>query len=969
MYRTLALSLTLALSASVSAQQLPAQWNTPGAGNPIVPGYFADPTIRKFGDTYYIYATTDGTGNGYGPAQVWMTKDFVNWRNQVMNWPTTEVVWAPDVIQAPNGKYRYYYCEPCMVHAGESDSPVGPWKNMLGDPEAVLMPDRYCHPKAITLDPQVFTDDDGSQYMFVGTWGFYDDAGCGWAKLAPDGKSFTDKGLISSRQLKDFFEGPFLFKRNGIYYFTYSAGSCHDETYRVQYAISKKGPLGPYEYKGCILRTNEDGTVHGPGHHSILQDGDDYYIFYHRHNNPHSIHGFNRNLCLDKLEFDKDGSILPVTPTHEGVIPASFAKKQSKQLPNLAYQAKVTASSFYDDYFKPEYAADDNNGTLWRSRNNLGSAWIQFDLGKIQKFNQVWIQFEYPTFFYQYKIETSTDGTTWELYADKTDNVNAGSPMIDKKQVKAQFVRITVTDTQKNGHFAGIWNVKIYNASKKNDPEKLLPSIEGIDMAAVEQGYPNLHKKDIDNNPFANSVPSQPIIDLQASKGSTLGTLSSEVVGGKYAYPFDGQNAQTLTSDQLKYIRYNAPYSITAWTLNPEVGNIEVVAQFMPTGADLATIEFCQGTDRQNGLVRHNASFENFGASRECREGAGKWQFWTITYDGWMERIYLNGELVQEKNSFLVLAPTGQYTVGGTVYGENPFTGYLHSLQLYPCALTSGQVKDIYRQPSSTTDKASYNLDGVHLHTEVLAPTLVLCQLVGKDGTPFRQGKQEYTQDEPVIKGTTSSITCHAIIRDFDGNVIKTFTETATSNTKDFVTYDLSDISDGKDKVRLESSGKNMDTDPANNGPMMWKEMEGDFVVQCRISDIMGKARRNTPAYNEGGIMILSDSGRGQQIVHIGVFPNYNCGNMLTIVGRGRPQHQNGKAWDYDPYMQLQKSGDKIYARTSVDGKNWTEMPASPVSARQFAGKKMKVGIYQTTYTDNTAWVEFDDFHIWQKVK
>ncbi|WP_431200038.1 hypothetical protein ACRQ5D_16760 [Mucilaginibacter sp. P25] len=36
----------------------------PGNGNPIIPGYFADPTVRKFGDTYYIYATTDGNGGG-----------------------------------------------------------------------------------------------------------------------------------------------------------------------------------------------------------------------------------------------------------------------------------------------------------------------------------------------------------------------------------------------------------------------------------------------------------------------------------------------------------------------------------------------------------------------------------------------------------------------------------------------------------------------------------------------------------------------------------------------------------------------------------------------------------------------------------------------------------------------------------------------------------------------------------------
>ena len=93
------------LATSAHAQSLPAEWNTPGAGNPLLPGYFADPTIKKFGDTYYIYATTDGTGNGYGPAQVWMSKDFVNWRNVTMNWPTTEVVWACSNKQFPKSQW------------------------------------------------------------------------------------------------------------------------------------------------------------------------------------------------------------------------------------------------------------------------------------------------------------------------------------------------------------------------------------------------------------------------------------------------------------------------------------------------------------------------------------------------------------------------------------------------------------------------------------------------------------------------------------------------------------------------------------------------------------------------------------------------------------------------------------------------------------------------------------------------
>ena len=44
---------------ALTTQAQEVKWNTPGAGNPFLPGYFADPTVKKFGDTYYIYATTE----------------------------------------------------------------------------------------------------------------------------------------------------------------------------------------------------------------------------------------------------------------------------------------------------------------------------------------------------------------------------------------------------------------------------------------------------------------------------------------------------------------------------------------------------------------------------------------------------------------------------------------------------------------------------------------------------------------------------------------------------------------------------------------------------------------------------------------------------------------------------------------------------------------------------------------------
>lgn len=1029
-----------ALACHAVAQMPSAEWNTPGAGNPLIPGYFADPTIRKFGDTYYIYATTDGTGNGYGPAQVWISKDFVKWRNVTMNWPTTEVVWAPDVVQQEDGTFRYYYCQPCMLHVGESMSPVGPWKNRLGDAEAVLVPDRFVT-NAITLDPQLFRDEDGAEYLYFGTWGIYDGFGCGVARLTPDGKSFTDKKLIPNTEIKDFFEAPFVFKKNGIYYFTYSSGSCHDHTYRVQYAVSKSGPMGPYEYKGCILETNADGTIHGPGHHSILVDGEQYYIVYHRHNVPHSIHGFHRQVCIDELNFDDEGNILKINPTHGGVLPKSLAKRadkaKKKAAVNIAYGAAATASSTYSEWFKPEYATDDNNATLWRAKNCNGEEWLCIDLGENKTFNQIWTQFEYATFFYQYKIETSVDGQAWTVYADRTDNTYQGSPMIDKGDCKARYIRITVTDTQKNGHFAAIWNVKVYNANKKNDPSLLLPAVE-MDEASVVAGYPWIHKKDVElSERSAAAARGNKVIDINAddyASGKSVrlhkidnrqgGAFSGdkditvEIKKGKYAFYFNGQ--QSLTSDFSlpKTMTYNAPYTVVAWTLNPKVGQTETVAEFTATRNDLSTIEFRQGSDRNNGLVAHNASFENSGAPKACMDGEGQWQHWVVTFDGYNERIYLDGKMIQEKNMFLMIRPQGHVTLGSSMDGGNKFSGYLHSLQFYDKSFTDEEVKAAYMEKSDTEDKITFSSE-LSVSARPLSPSLVSISVTEKNGEPIESGLLTFSygitsnpkSDECVYGEPTNSSSviistdgkkqqkCFVKIADDSGDFSRI--QTAVLNLSDdtfkhfgddaskSVDY-LSNYKDcgwdgvlfgenaGKDiavksnngAVVLSSSNTNFTADKSQNGILLYKEIEGDFFMQGVVADIDGSGKHSTPAYNEGGIMVLddSDADAGQRIVHLGVFPNYNCGNMLTVLTRhSRPQYPNGSGWNYDKYLQIERVGDLFHACTSKDGREWREMPGSPVRCPQMNGKKLKVGLYQTTYSANSSWVSFDDFNLWQK--
>lgn len=784
-------AVMLAASASALAD---VPYNAPGAFNPVIPGYFADPTLKKFGDTYYIYATTDGSGAGFGPAQLWQSKDLQNWTLMPMNWPDSHWIWAPDVMHNVNdGKYYYVYCQPCQIHVGVGDTPRGPWKNILGESEAVLVPDRFVK-NAITLDGQTFVDDDGSIYMYWGTWGIYEGFGCGAGKLTPDMKSFTETRLIPNTEVTDFFEAPFVLKKNGKYYFMYSSNSCHDETYNVQYATSDH-PLGPYKYEGRILKTNEDGTIHGPGHHSVFQDGNDYYIVYHRHDNPHSNRGFHRQVCIDRLEFDKDGKIKPVNASHKGI---GLLGKPSVKGKNLAFGKSVKASSSYDQDFRPEYAVDDNNGTLWRPAG-MGQEWIEIDLGKEETIRTIWTQWEYGTQFYQYLIETSADGKHWDIFADKRDNRLAGSPMVDFGNRKARYVRITSTGGEKVGFNGAIWNVKVFDTVEKDLPQQWL-GLTGADWTGTEwknnQGQlagafrlsaGRVQSRRIDGKdaivlspattltfeaevidpamphtltaithdgkewkPFnldnavgkgkitlaagmdslvvtnlrfynwqqtdaektfdmATALRRQPvadrerkgvIVDISADAfnvGDTVPYIENrgmdgyfettghpavvEEVKGKKAFRFDGETFYQSSFGLPSTLRDNAPYTLEAEILNPEIALNECYADFTTSHDELEKIMGVNGTEPRCGVMNHYGWYEDAGWE-DVKNLAGEWQHILVKFDGRMERVYINGKLVSEKDIQLLVKPSQYVTLGRNAEREWPFTGYIHAIRL-----------------------------------------------------------------------------------------------------------------------------------------------------------------------------------------------------------------------------------------------------------------------------------------------
>lgn len=669
------------------------KYNTPAAGNPIIPGYFADPTVQKFGDTYYIYTTTDGTGLGVGPAQVWKSKDFVNWTIAPMNWPTANQIWAPDVMQGVDGRYYHYYSQACKIYCGVSDKPEGPWTNILGADEAVLIPDRYVK-MAITLDAQSFIDDDGSTYLYWGTWGIYKDHGCGVGKLSEDMKCLVDTALIPNTQATDFFEAPFVFKRNGIYYLTYSSGSCHDHTYRVQYATSKTGPMGPFEFadNNPILATSTDSTIHGPGHHSILKEGNDYYIVYHRHNIPQSTRGFFRQVAADKLEFDNEGRILKVNAGHQGI---GFLGKDSNPYKNIVFGTKVKASSYYDENFKPEYAVDDNNATLWRAKG-YDNEWIEIDLGKVQPVKRIWTQFEHATSFYQYLYETSTDGKNWTTFSDNRNNIFAGSPMIDHRDIKARYIRLTITGNEKNGLLPAVWNIKVFSEGEDPFPNNTGRFDKQATAAASKrQGLLfEINAGDYPNGSLAGRI----LNNLDKKQGFDAKSMAVTVkeYRNKLAFAFNGYQQFKSDFGLPATMTGNAPYSISAWIASSEPKENECILDINEAYGEIEKIIFGYGTSPRSGITMHHGWYEDMGIKDMKTDD--NWKHIVVTFDGYKEKIYINGSFIQEKDIFLRVAKSDRLTLGTKFDGEHQFRGYLHSLRFYDTPLKQEDITELYNK-------------------------------------------------------------------------------------------------------------------------------------------------------------------------------------------------------------------------------------------------------------------------------
>lgn len=342
------------------------------AVNNVLPGQYADPDIDYLDGKYWIFPTTDGT-EGWGGTvfHAWSSYDMVNWTdegvildvaddNPGLNSKGVQIAsskwsdgnaWAP-AIEEKNGKYYFYYCgrikseyldtygvknsdgnyNDKAIGVAVADNPAGPYT--ANDAPIVypkMMSDNLNGSTDKTkfsgqvIDPSVFTDDDGTSYLFFGN------GNGAIATLNSDMMSVKTNSLKKINGMTDFRESVVVFKRNGTYYFTWSCDDTGSENYHIKYGTASKITtiLTSTKYitvstNGVLMQKDTSKSILGTGHQSVvyLPDVDRLFLAYHRFYTPLGIYsssGCHRETCIDEVTFGSSNTLEVKTPTMEGV--------------------------------------------------------------------------------------------------------------------------------------------------------------------------------------------------------------------------------------------------------------------------------------------------------------------------------------------------------------------------------------------------------------------------------------------------------------------------------------------------------------------------------------------------------------------------------------------------------------------------------------------------------------------------
>ncbi|MDN3657997.1 family 43 glycosylhydrolase [Ferruginibacter paludis] len=314
--------------------QAPKKWFVSVAENhnPVLDGFYADPDILYSHKTnkFYLYPTSDGFNNWSGTYfKTFSSTNLVNWKdegvildlNKDVSWAKRNA-WAPCIQEKKVGnsyKYFFYFTAAQKIGVAVADDPAGPFVDS-GKPLIDKLPEGIKGGQQI--DPDVFADPQtGKTYLY---WG---NGYMACAELNDNMISLKQETVKVITPDNTFREGSTVFFRNGQYYFLWSEDDTRSENYKVRYGTSSS-PTGPISIpaKNLVIAKDTAAGIYATGHNSVIQipGKDEWYIVYHRFNYPNGIKmgdaaGYNREVCIDKLQFNIDGSIKQITPTHKGI--------------------------------------------------------------------------------------------------------------------------------------------------------------------------------------------------------------------------------------------------------------------------------------------------------------------------------------------------------------------------------------------------------------------------------------------------------------------------------------------------------------------------------------------------------------------------------------------------------------------------------------------------------------------------
>ncbi|MDR1766143.1 MAG: family 43 glycosylhydrolase [Lachnospiraceae bacterium] len=315
------------------------------ATNPVLPGYeyIPDAEPRVFGGRVYLYGSHDRFDGGKFCMNDYVTwsapvDDLSDWRYEGVifrksddpsNPDSRNALWAPDVVQGPDGAYYLYYClegDTRRIGIARSEAPTGKFAfhGYLADKTGAIVGERPGD--TIPFDPAVLVDDDGRVWLYSGNAPYAPHMDENRQKasvvmeLEPDMKTIRSepRRLIplcydsagTGFEGHEFFEASSIRKIGGRYYFVYSSVQLHE----LCYAVSDH-PDREFRYAGALVSNgdfHDDGfrvdfnmkpnpalkNYIGNNHGGLCEAGGKYYIFYHRQTNRHM---FSRQVCAEEV--------------------------------------------------------------------------------------------------------------------------------------------------------------------------------------------------------------------------------------------------------------------------------------------------------------------------------------------------------------------------------------------------------------------------------------------------------------------------------------------------------------------------------------------------------------------------------------------------------------------------------------------------------------------------------------------